>query len=89
MKKVIKFWGTGCMPCKQYEPIFNKVVNELSNESDLTFLNIDARNDLTGLAQKLGIRSIPQTFILDENNQVLKQKTGLMHENELKDFILN
>lgn len=88
MKKVVKFWGTGCMPCMQYAPIFDKVVTELKDNSELSFLNIDARNDLTGLTQLLGIRSIPQTFILDEDNNVLKQKTGLMDENTLKSFIL-
>jgi thioredoxin 2 len=88
MKKVVKFWGTGCMPCMQYAPIFDKVAKELTNDSDLTFINIDARNDLTGLSQKLGIRSIPQTFILDENNNVLKQQTGMMDEKTLKSFIL-
>lgn len=88
MKKVVKFWGTGCMPCMQYAPIFDKVATELNDNSDLSFINIDARNDLTGLTQLLGIRSIPQTFILDEDNNVLKQKTGLMDENTLKSFIL-
>jgi thioredoxin 2 len=88
MKKVVKFWGAGCMPCMQYAPIFDRIANQLSSESELSFLNIDARNDLTGLTQLLGIRSIPQTFILDENNQVLKQKTGMMDENTLKNFIL-
>jgi thiol-disulfide isomerase/thioredoxin len=88
MKKVVKFWGTGCMPCMQYAPIFDKVVSELKDDSELNFLNIDARNDDTGLTQLLGIRSIPQTFILDEDNNVLKQKTGLMDENTLKSFIL-
>lgn len=88
MKKVVKFWGTGCMPCMQYAPIFDKVVTELKDNSELSFLNIDARNDDTGLTQLLGIRSIPQTFILDEDNNVLKQKTGLMDENTLKSFIL-
>jgi hypothetical protein len=43
---------------------------------------------LTGLSQKLGIKSIPQTFILDEDNNVLKQQTGIMDENKLKSFIL-
>jgi thioredoxin-like negative regulator of GroEL len=88
MKKVVKFWGTGCMPCMQYAPIFEKVTKELSNDSELTFMNIDARNDLTGLTQLLGIRSIPQTFVLDENNNVLKQKTGMMDESTLKSFIM-
>jgi len=88
MKKVVKFWGAGCMPCMQYAPIFDKVATELNDNSELSFLNIDARNDLTGLTQLLGIRSIPQTFILDEDNNVLKQKTGLMDENTLKSFIL-
>lgn len=88
MKKVVKFWGTGCMPCIQYAPTFDKVAKELADNSELSFLNIDARNDLTGLTQLLGIRSVPQTFVLDENNNVLKQKTGMMDENTLRSFIL-
>lgn len=89
MKKIVKFWGAGCMPCMQYAPVFDKVSNELSDNNDLTFINIDARNDSTGLTQLLGIRSIPQTFVLDENNEVLKQKTGMMDETTLKSFIMD
>lgn len=89
MKKVVKFWGTGCMPCVQYAPIFDRVSSELSNNTDMEFYNIDARNDDTGLGQLLAIRSIPQTYILDENNTVLKQKTGYMDESTLKSFILD
>lgn len=89
MKKIVKFWGAGCMPCMMYAPIFDKVSTELSNLEDVEFLNIDARNDNTGLTQLLGIRSIPQTFVLDEDNNILKQKTGMMDENTLKDFIMN
>lgn len=89
MKKIVKFWGAGCMPCMQYAPVFDKVSNELSDNNDLTFINIDARNDSTGLTQLLGIRSIPQTFVLDENNVVLKQKTGMMDETTLKSFIMD
>lgn len=89
MKKIVKFWGAGCMPCMQYAPVYDKVSSELSNNTDLEFYNIDARNDSTGLGLLLGIKSIPQTFILDENNNVLKQKTGYMDENNLKEFINN
>jgi thioredoxin-like negative regulator of GroEL len=88
MKKIVKFWGTGCMPCTQYAPIFEKVSKDLSDLDEFEFVNIDARSDNTGLVQKLGIRSIPQTYVLDENNNVLKQKTGFINELDLRQFIL-
>jgi thiol-disulfide isomerase/thioredoxin len=88
MKKVVKFWGAGCMPCTMYAPVFDKISKELSDDN-IQFLNIDARNDDTGLTEKLGIRSIPQTFILDSEDNILKQKTGFMDETALIDFIKN
>lgn len=54
------------MPCMQYAPVYDKVSSELSDDSNLEFHNIDARNDNTGLGSLLGVRSIPQTFVLDE-----------------------
>ncbi len=87
MKKIVKIWGTGCMPCTKYAPIFEEVSNELSNNTDINFINIDARNDNTGLVELLNVRSIPQTFILDEDNNILKHKTGFMDKNSLIDFI--
>jgi thiol-disulfide isomerase/thioredoxin len=87
MKKVVKFWGDGCIPCRQYKPIFDQVSEELSNDN-IQFIDIDARNDNTGLTQKFGIKSIPQTFILDENDNIINQKSGYMNENLLKNFIL-
>lgn len=86
MKKIIKFWANGCPPCKMYEPVFDKVSKEYSN-NDLFFESIDARNDKTGLREVLNVKSIPHTFILNENNEVLKDKRGYMDENGLKSFI--
>lgn len=87
MKKIIKFWGSGCMPCIEYSPIFDKVKNELLYNSELEFHNIDARNDNTGLTGLFKIKSIPHTIILIDD-KLVKEKSGIMREDELKKFIL-
>lgn len=87
-KTVIKFWAKWCGPCKIYAPIFEKVSNEINiSDNNIEFINIDVESDSYDKS-KYKLESIPHTIILDENDNIIKQKSGIIRENELKKFIL-
>lgn len=87
-KTVIKFWAKWCGPCKIYAPIFEKVSNEINiSDNNIELINIDVESDSYDKS-KYKLESIPHTIVLDENDNIIKQKSGIIRENELKKFIL-
>ena len=85
MIKVIKFYADWCGPCKLYAKIFDKVTNELKDKIEVQ--NINVEKDLTGLAAKYKVSSIPFTVIIKEEET--KSQIGMMDEKTLKEFLLN
>lgn len=62
---VIKFWATWCMPCKMYTPIIKTLDEEFE---DIQFLSIDV-DQVSALAQKYKIRSLPTLLILKDGQE--------------------
>jgi thiol-disulfide isomerase/thioredoxin len=85
-KKVIKFWAGFCGPCKVYAPTFEKVKQEL--EGDIEFQEVNVEEDTEGLAAEYKVRGIPLTVLLEDGVKV-KEQTGRLGEQQLRDFILN
>lgn len=81
MKKVIRYTGSWCQPCKIYAPKFEKVASETPG---VEFETIDVDSGDPRLLEH-GIRNVPTTVVI-ENNQVRKQ-TGNMSVDQLKAFI--
>ena len=80
--KVIKFYADWCGPCKSYAPIFDKVINE----TKLDFTNVNIDKDISGLAAKYKIKSIPATVFLKDDGTFTKE-VGLLSESQLKQLI--
>ena len=53
---LVDFWAPWCGPCKQLQPIIEKVVRESAGRVKLVKLNIDDHPSIPG---QLGIQSIP------------------------------
>lgn len=85
-KKVIKFWASWCGPCKVYAPTFEKVKQEL--EGEIEFQEVNVEEDTEGLAAEYKVRGIPLTVVLQDGVKV-KEQSGRLGEQQLRDFILN
>ena len=82
--KAIKFFATWCGPCRIYGKTWSKVEKELSN---VEFVEVDIDKDTTGLAAEYKVDSIPHTVVLKEDGTI-KEETGRLNEQELKELIL-
>lgn len=85
-KKVIKFWASWCGPCKVYAPAFEKVKQEL--EGEIEFQEVNIEEDTEGLVLEYKVKGIPLTVVLEDGVKV-KEQSGRLGEQQLRDFILN
>ena len=86
-KQVIKFYADWCGPCRMYGPTFTQVREELESD-EITFLEINVENDPDNLSGEYKVKSIPHTVLL-ENGVKVKEQSGALEADSLKEFILN
>lgn len=86
VKKVYKYFGTWCGPCKVYAPVFEKVVDQMAL-SEIEFFDIDV--DLPEneeLVKMHKIRGVPATVKVYESGE-FESKVGMMNEFQLREFV--
>lgn len=85
IKKVIDAYGPWCGPCKAYKPTFEKV-SKMDDFKDIEFkeLNVDEEEEV---AYKYGVRGVPCTLFIDENDEAVDRLVGLQTEAALVDKI--
>lgn len=87
VKRIIKFSATWCAPCRIYADTFKKV-SEMEQFKDIEFSTLDVEDDEADVwVQKLGIRNVPTTVILDDKDEVIYKVAGNIKENVLVDVI--
>lgn len=84
MKTVIKYYATWCGPCKIYAPTFNSVKEKMQDEN-IQFIDINVE-ETSEYRSKYKVTSIPYT-VLEIDGEMVKDKTGMMSEAALLDFI--
>lgn len=88
VKKVYKYFGTWCGPCKVYAPVFDKVVNQMAL-SGIEFIDVDV--DLpenADLVMQHKIKGVPATVKVYESGN-FESKVGTMNEFQLREFVSN
>lgn len=85
-KKIIKFYATWCGPCKVYGKTWDKVMPDYKDQVET--INIDIDKDVSGLAAKYKVESVPTTVLIREDGSEIK-KAGRLGKNELVELILS
>jgi len=81
--KVMRFTAQWCEPCKQYLPIFTKV---LEDYPDVTVQSFDIETtDGVEMASDYGIKGVPTTIILKGDEYQIK--VGVVPEDELRECL--
>ena len=80
---LVDFWAPWCGPCKQLQPIIEKVVRESAGRVKLVKLNIDDHPSIPG---QLGIQSIPAVVAFVAGRPV-DGFMGAVPESQIREFI--
>lgn len=84
MKKVYKFSGEYCTPCKLMIPAWKAVKSALGDKINFIEVNIEKDPELT---EKFEILTLP-TFVVEINNKEIARHSGLLTKEKLERFIV-
>ena len=85
MKKVIKFYGDWCGPCRLYAPTFDKIAEKYDGQVEFINVNVDEDQET---ASKFKVRNIPFTVLVKEDGTEIP-KVGILSENDLEELVLS
>lgn len=73
---LVDFWAVWCMPCRMMAPALESVSRNMDDKLDVVKVNIEQSQDNGMLAQKYGVRGIPNMQIFKEG-KVIKEIVGM------------
>lgn len=76
--RLVKVWADWCQPCHT----LTKVMQGMDYES----VDAETKEGMDFVA-KYGVRALPTLLILDDDGEVVAQKTGLMGRPELERWV--
>lgn len=80
---LVDFWASWCPPCKQTEPLVNKLAKEYEGKVKIGKLNVD-QNPNT--AAKYNIKGVP-TFITFKKGEMIDRKVAAQPESQLRKML--
>jgi thioredoxin 1 len=80
--KVLKFYAEWCGPCKA----LSQVIKNAGDKITVTIEDVDIDNNLM-MAQHFQIRGVPAMVMVDDQENEIKRKVGMMNEAQLLEFL--
>ncbi len=80
--KVLKFYAEWCGPCKA----LSQVIKNAGDKITVTIEDVDIDNNIM-MAQQFQIRGVPAMVMVDDQENEIKRKVGMMNEAQLLEFL--
>ena len=79
--KVLKFFGTWCAPCSMLTKMIEGI-NNLKIAVEEIDIDVDKQR-----AIDYSIRGVPTCILLDDQNNEMARRVGMMTETQFKEFV--
>ncbi len=76
---LVDFWASWCPPCRLMGPIIEEIAKEYEGRAIVGKYSVE---ESTGIAEKLGVQSIPAFFIY-KNGAIIDQWAGAIEKEEV------
>ena len=80
---IVDFWATWCGPCKQLQPILEKLVREYAGKVKMVKINVDENQEL---AAQMRVQSIPMVVAF-KGGRPVDGFAGAVPESQVRSFI--
>ncbi len=80
--KVLKFYAEWCGPCKA----LSQVIKNAGDKITVTIEDVDIDNNIM-MAQQFQIRGVPAMVMVDDQENEIKRKVGMINEAQLSEFL--
>lgn len=80
--KVLKFQASWCQPCK----MLGRVIEDAKEQIKLPIEEVDIDENME-LAKKYNVRGVPMLVVVDDNDNVVRTKSGYMNEKDLLEWV--
>jgi putative thioredoxin len=80
---LVDFWAPWCAPCRQLEPVLDRLAKEYAGRFRLAKVNTDEQQEL---AQQIGIRSLP-TVVLFKDRTTVDHFVGVAPEAQVRQML--
>jgi putative thioredoxin len=80
---LVDFWAPWCAPCRQLEPILDRLVVDYAGRFKLAKVNTDEQQELS---QQVGIRSLP-TVVLFKDRTAVDHFMGVVPETQIRTML--
>jgi thioredoxin-like negative regulator of GroEL len=88
MNQVVVFHMRSCEPCREYLPRFKKQAVKYRSHLHIRTIDVSvADKRVQDVAIQFKIDATPTTLVLDENDIVLKRKTGGIADKEIEKLL--
>ena len=84
--KLIKFSATWCSHCAKLSQLLDTKFSSNPLVQDMSSYDIDKNRDM---ATKFNVKSVPTLVIVDDSNEVIRTKTGMLTAEQASTFLNN
>lgn len=81
--RILVFSATWCGQCKAYHPTVEKFKKSNPGIS-VELIDVEEKEELV---DKYGIKTLPTTIVVDDNDELIKKETGILTMDKLNELI--
>lgn len=80
--RILKFQASWCQPCK----MLGRVIDDVKDQISIPIVEVDIDQNMD-VAKSFNVRGVPMLVLVDDNDAIIRSKSGFMNEKDLLEFV--